>query len=196
MRCTMPASAHSAASRMAVSMLRALLAPWRDHTDAVDTEQHGTAEGIRIVLGDAGPRIGSSTSPTRASPTVEVQSLGREPQHRPHAALDGLEGHVAGEPVGDDDVGPAEGEVAALDVADEARQLREQVVGALAHLVALAHLLADRQQPDAGPVDAVVETGVLGAHPGELHQPLRGAVDGGAHVEQERRGGAAARGSA
>src|SRR5688572_27306128 len=134
----------------------------RDHTHAVDAEQDGTPESIRIVLGDvrAENRLEHLADPGVAD--REVQGLGREPQDRPHAALDGLEGDVAGEAVGDDDVGPAEGEVTPLDVADEPGQLREQVVGALAHLVALAHLLADRQERDPGPIDAVVEAGVLG----------------------------------
>src|SRR5688500_8219510 len=142
----------------------------RDHTHAVDAEQDGTPESIRIVLGDvrAENRLEHLADPGVAD--REVQGLGREPQDRPHTALDGLEGDVAGEAVGDDDVGPAEGEVTPLDVADEPGQLREQVVGALAHLVALAHLLADRQERDPGPIDAVVEAGVLGPHAGELDQ--------------------------
>src|ERR687891_202258 len=50
------------------------------------------------------------------------------------AALDRLQGDVAGEAVGHDDIGPTESQVAALDVPDEAGQLREQVIGPLAHL--------------------------------------------------------------
>src|SRR5687768_9050595 len=116
----------------------------RDHTHAVDAEQDGTTEGIRIVLGDRRTEERFQLLADPGVPDLDVQRLGGQAQHGAHATLDRLERDVAGEAVRDDDVGPAEGEIASLNVADEAGQLRQEVVGALAHLVALAHLLADR----------------------------------------------------
>src|SRR6184192_567064 len=83
----------------------------RDHTDAVDTEQNRTAEGIGIVLGHRRPqnRFEELAHPGVAG--LEPEGLGRQPQQRPHATLECLESDVAGEAVGDDDVGPAERQV-------------------------------------------------------------------------------------
>ena len=76
-------------------------------------------------------------------------------------------------------------EVAALDVADEARHLLEQRERALAQLVALARLLAVREQTDRGLVDRQAGARVLPAHARELGEPFRGAVDGRPAVDEE-----------
>ena len=81
-------------------------------------------------------------------------------------------------------------EVLALDVADEAQVRRvEQLGGALDAGVALALLLADRQQRDARPRDAQHPLGEDRAHPRVLGEVLGGRVGVGADVEQDHRPG-------
>src|ERR1044071_4284017 len=100
-------------------------------------------------------------------------------------ALRGLQEHVAGEAVGDDDVaGPLE-EIAALDGADEVQMARgfEERQHLLHELVALALLLADRQQPDARVLVAEEIAGEAGAHVRELDEPRALHLGVGPHVE-------------
>ena len=104
-----------------------------------------------------------------------------------------LEGDVAGEPVGDDDVDLVGHHVAALDVADEpgagggeGALAGQERVGLLDQRVALRLLLADGEEADPGLGDAVALAGEHRAHLGELHQPGRLALGVGAGVEQDR----------
>ena len=87
-------------------------------------------------------------------------------------ALEQLEHDVAGEAVGDDDVDRAERDVAALDVAGEAqaRVVGQQPVGVDHEAVALALLVAVREQADARLVDAEDAGREGGAHVRELVQ--------------------------
>ncbi len=107
----------------------------------------------------------------------------------PQPTLQRLQHDVAGETVGDDDVGGLAHHVAALDVADEVDtgRLRQQLERLLAQRVALAGLLADRQQPNRRTVDAEAMAGVHRAHLTELHQPLRLHLGVGTGVEQDVR---------
>ena len=120
-----------------------------------------------------GSRWGRSTSAAAwvASSVPKTSSEGLEQEaQRP---LQGLEGHVAGEPVGHHDVGRAGQQVPALDVAGEAhpgRTGRQQGVGLLDERGALGRLLADREQGHRRVGDAVAGGGVGRAHLGELDQ--------------------------
>ena len=117
---------------------------------------------------------------------------GHRPQQRLgdhlHGALEGLQHDVAGEPVGDDDVDGVGRDVAPFDVADEVDALGrlEQLEGLFAQRVALAGLLADRQQANTRLGDGEAVVGEDRAHLGELHEPLRLHVGVGAGVEEDR----------
>ena len=63
----------------------------------------------------------------------------------------------------------------------------EQLVRLFAQRVALARLLADRQQADTGLGDAEAVAGVHGTHECELHEPFGLHLGVGAGVEQDRR---------
>ena len=65
--------------------------------------------------------------------------------------------------------------------------LAQQVEHDLAQLVALALLLAVREQADGRLLDVRAGPGVLAAHAGELDEPLGRGVDGGAGVDQDLR---------
>ena len=88
--------------------------------------------------------------------------------------------------VADDDVGRVLREVLALDVAHEVQAGRvEQLGRRLDPGVALALLLADRQQRDAGPGHAQHPLGEDRAHLGVLGEVLGRRVGVGADVEQD-----------
>ena len=111
----------------------------------------------------------------------QVEDEGRQ-------ALEELDHDVAEDRVADDDVGHVGGQVLALDVALEAQVGRvEQLGGALDPGVALALLLADRQQRDARLRDAQHALGEDRAHPRVLDEVLGGRVGVGADVEEDHR---------
>ena len=114
------------------------------------------------------------------------QLLDEERFHRVHQPFADLQRHVPGESIADDDVRLAAVDVARLHVPDEAeRRCLEQAVRFARQLVALAFLLADREQPHARRRQAEADAGVDAAHDGELQQVLGPALDAGAHVEQD-----------
>src|SRR5680860_270888 len=130
------------------------------------------------------PRAGRIIRPPSAASGVADRR-----GHRLRGALHPLQGDVAGEAVGDDDFGPAGGQVAALDVAGEvdSGRLAEQRVGGRHLLPPLAPLLADREQADAGTLDAEHGGAEGGAEEGELDEVLGAHLDVGADVEEEHR---------
>ena len=95
---------------------------------------------------------------------------------------------LPGEAVADDDVGSAREQVAALGVAGEAQVARgEQLVRLERELIPLLGLLADREQPHLGPLDAENLLREHCAHVRELQQVLRPGVRVRAAVEQHGR---------
>src|SRR5664280_3341131 len=100
--------------------------------------------------------------------------------------LGDLEHDVAHETVADHHVHAAVVDVAPLDVADEVQPgIGEQAVRLDRHAVALALLLADREQADARVRHPQHRLRVEVAHDGELLQVLRFAVDVRADVEDQ-----------
>src|SRR5438093_7250346 len=125
----------------------------------------------------------------RAQP-VERPAHEQRPEHRQRVALHlvahgateearralgGLQEHVAGEAVGDDDVARALEQVATLDRTDEVEVARrlDQRQRLLDQLVALALLLADREQSHPRVLVPEQVAREAGPHVGELHQPRR-----------------------
>ena len=114
------------------------------------------------------------------------QLLAEKRFHRVHQPFADLQRHVPGESIADDDVRHAAVDIAGLDVPDEAeRRCLEQAVRFARQLVALAFLLADREQPHARRRQAEADARVDAAHDGELQQVLGPALDAGADVEQD-----------
>ena len=105
------------------------------------------------------------------------------PDHfgNPFAAL---EGHVADEPVGYDDVRIARIDTVSFHIADVVQRTgRKEFVRLLDLLVALDFLLADVQQANAGAIHTLHCGHFLDAHHGELEKILGGTVHVGAQVQ-------------
>ena len=106
-------------------------------------------------------------------------------------ALEGAQDDVAGEAVGDDDVGVAGGDVVgaqAADVLEVGAGLLEAAVGVADPRGGAAGGGAVGEQGDARAIDARDLGGVGGAHGREGDEVVAGALDGGADVEQEAEG--------
>ena len=102
----------------------------------------------------------------------------RHPLHR-------LDDDVAGEAVGDDDVGDVRGDMLPLYVADEVEvALGQQGVGLLGQRTPLRLLFADVQQRHPGPFHLPRPLHVGRGHLGELHQVAGLAVRVGADVQE------------
>ena len=128
----------------------------------------------------------SAASSRRLSSAVSAP-LGQRLDHV-HQALADLERDVAGEPVTHDHVGHTGIDITRFDVADEVdRRALEQLMRLARQLVALGLFLANRQQPDARPLEPQRNLREHGAHHAELHQMSGPALGIGAHVEQDRR---------
>ena len=103
-------------------------------------------------------------------------------------ALDGLQTHVAGEPVANEHVEVGRQHIAPLGVAGEVGQLlAHQLVRLLRELGALLLLLADIEQRGARLLDAQHLLRVDRAHAAELHEVLGLAVGVGAHIAHNDR---------
>jgi hypothetical protein len=125
----------------------------------------------------------------RAQPCPDRPSKRISHHHREGlgGSLHGLQGHVAGEPVGDHHVDVAPEQVAPLAVAFEPEPRTPQRRGRRpGHLGSLGSLLAVRQERHSWPSHAQHAAGVDLAHEGELDQVKRPAVDVGARVEHHR----------
>ena len=142
-----------------------------------------------LTLSRSGRSFGRSSRP----PSLPCQDDGgglADLVEQPGAgALEQLEHDVAGEAVGDDDVDGAERDVAALDVAGEeqARVVGEQPVGVDHEAVALALLVAVREQADARLVDAEHAGREGRAHVRELVQLIGPRIGRRADVEHDDR---------
>ncbi len=124
-----------------------------------------------------------------STPSCSVSDLGAQGfEQLADRPFEQLEREVAGEAVGDDDVGRAPQEVPALSVSLEvdARRVAEQLVGLDRHLVALLGLLADREQADGRVRAAEDLLGEDRAHRRELNEVLGPAVGVRAGVDQHR----------
>ena len=158
-----------------------------DHR-AAHPEQRRTADLLVVEdaadPADAGPHQQVGQAPAqRARELVapQVEDVGRQ-------ALEELDHDVAEHGVADDDVGHVGGQVLALDVALEMEVGRvEQLGGALDAGVALALLLADRQERDARLGDPQHALGEDRAHPRVLDEVLGRRIGVGADVEEDHR---------
>ena len=143
------------------------------------------------------PGVEPLTQPVEARPRDQIGDLGGDAagEHVPQQVADqlqrafaGLQRDVAGEAVGDDDVGGAGGNVVAL---DEAVETRADVAGAqdfrsLADSIVAFHFFhADIQQTDRRGGQAEHGAGKGVAHDGELDQVARVAPHVGAEVQHD-----------
>ena len=161
-------ASYARTARTAFRKARASLRPWPIRYGALDAEQRRAAV-LRVVR--RARRGRPSTSAGR--PPRCTASLSAREQVLRHA-LGRLQHHVAGEAVGDDDVGLVLEELARLDVADEGRHaaLAEQGPRLVDELVALVLLLADREDADARLGDAERGARVEPRHDGVLEEVL------------------------
>ena len=118
----------------------------------------------------------------------QVEDIGRE-------TLEELDHDVPCDRVGDHDIGLIAGEVLALDVADEVQVARvEQLRRPLDPLVALALLLADREEGDTRPREIVDALDEDRAHPGVLGEVLSRGVGVRPDVQEDELRGSAPHG--
>ena len=137
----------------------------------------------------ADPRdAGTQQQVRQATPQRAAELAPPQVEDEPGQALEELDHDVAQDGVADDHVGEVVGQVLALDVALEP-QVRgvEELGGPLDPRIALALLLADREQGDPRRGDAEHALREDGAHPRVLHEVLRGRVGVGADVEEHHR---------
>src|SRR5215510_4923472 len=122
-----------------------------DEADAVDAEQRRGAVLLPVDARAQARERALHEQGAEHGERVLLHLVAHRAAEEARGALGGLQEHVAGEAVGDDDVaGPLE-QVAAFDGADEVQMPRrlDERQRLLHELVALALLLADRQQPHA-----------------------------------------------
>ena len=160
----------------------------RDHADAGDAEER--RRDIRVVIESAaepayagqreraGDLAEGTTEDVRADPAL----------HDVERALERLRDDVAGEAIGERDVGHAAQDVAAFDVAVEVDVLRrrEERVRFERELVALLGLFTDVHQSDARTRDAVNLLHERGGHLRVLQQIACAGVHRRARIEQTR----------
>ena len=90
-----------------------------DDADPVDPQQHRPTGVLRIELGVQGQQGRPEHSrcfPGRLGGVERTEEIGNDGLQR---TLEGLECHISGESVSDDDIGFVSHEVTTLDVADE-----------------------------------------------------------------------------
>ena len=165
----------------------------RDHHGAAHPEQGRAAVALGVETGVelAQPAaLQQRADPGAAGSGERAAKLAAGEAQR---ALEGLEGDVAGEPVGDDHVHHAGHEVSAFDVAREVDRQRarrrlggQQLMGPAGEHVALARLGADSEQPHLGGGDPQGYLGVGGAELPELDEHLGLGVGGGPGVDEDR----------
>src|SRR5262245_32712865 len=159
-----------------------------DEADAVDAEQRRRA--VLLPVDARAQPVERALHEQRAEhgERVLLDLVAHGAAEEARRALGGLQEHVAGEAVGHDDVAGPLAHVAALDRADEVAMPRglDERQGLLHELVALALLLADRQEPHARVLAVEQVAREAGAHVRELHQPRRLDLGVRAHVEHDR----------
>ena len=122
----------------------------RDHDEPAQAEEVGAAVRVGIETRAQPPRSGADEEPAEGSGRAGRDLLAQRVEQGANRPLDRLERDVAGEAVGDEDVGGALEDVAALGVAAEVELGGgEQLVRLERELVPLLRLLADREQPHA-----------------------------------------------
>ena len=155
-----------------------------------DAEQRRPADPL--VVEDAADPIDAGAHQQRGEATADRGSELVPPEvgDERRQALEELDDDVAEHGVAHDDVSQVPGQVLPLDVALEPQVRRvEQLGGALDAGVALALLLADRQEGDTWPRDTLDAFREDRPHPGVLDEVLRRGVRVGADVQQDHRSG-------
>ena len=181
-RCVRPTRS-SSTPRRARTIARAM--PWRVKLPCASTPSWRSPSRYAPPWRSGSISSRNSRSPRFSRSAADAPARRRQRdvadrvERRLRDALDQLQRDVAGEAVGDDDVGDALGEPAALDVADETQRVaavalrREPRVRVEHELAAALRLDAVREQADARALDAEHGAGVGGPHERELHEDLR-----------------------
>src|SRR6266536_2049568 len=158
----------------------------RDHGEAPEAQQVGASVGVGVEPVPETPRGGPDQGAAELAARGRRDIIAKGIQEIRDRPLEQLEDDIAGEAVGDDDVGGALEDVAALGVSSEVEIARRQELVRLEReLVSLLGLLADREQPDLRIPDVEYLRGEDRTHVGELDEVLRTSVGVGAGVEQD-----------
>ena len=160
----------------------------RDDHGPLDAQERRSADDLVV---EAALDPGDRRAHQQAGDLAPQRAVELGPQHVEDVAreaLEELDHHVADDRVAHDDVGHEPRQVLALDVADEVEvRLVEQLRRARDAGVALALLLADREQGHPRPHHAQHVLAEDGAHPRVLRQVLRGGVGVRADVQEHER---------
>ena len=160
----------------------------RDHDEPAQAEEVGAAVRVGVEALAQPPGGGTDEQSAEVPGRVGGDLLSQRVEQSSDRPLDGLERDVAREAVGDEDVGGALEDVAALGVAAEVEVGRgQQRVRLERELVPLLRLLADREKPHLGPRDAEDLLREDRAHRRELEQVLGAAVGVRTSVDQDGR---------
>ena len=154
MRSTARSRTARSASLTALAMPSALELPWATTATPRRPSRIAPPTRVRVHARAEAAERGSQQQPARGRDRAGARGAADRVADRARGALQRLQGDVAGEAVGDDDVGRPGEQVAALDVADELDPVgRGQALVGRDHVgVALLLLLADREQGDPGPL--------------------------------------------
>ena len=185
-----PVRAVVAATSQAYVTIRRLARPWVMIDRPAHAEERRATD--LLVVEDAPDPADAGPHEQVGEPAAErpLELVAPQVEDVAGQALEELDHDVAEDRVADHHVGQVAGQVLALDVALEAQPgCVEQLGRALDPGVALALLLADRQQCHARPGDAQDALGEDRAHLGVLDEVLRGRIRVGADVEQDHRAG-------
>ncbi len=157
--------------------------------DSAQAEQDRPADRVRIHRSAQPAEGGAQQQTPRGGERAGARGGANRIRHRPRGPLQGLQGDVPGEAVGDDHVGLPAQQVPTLDVADEADSLSlGQSLMRRDHVLApLLLLLADGEQRNPRALGA--QNGGAEGRPEEreLDQVLRAHVGVRAAVEEDQR---------
>src|SRR5579885_3916485 len=162
----------------------------RDNRGTIHAQQ-GHAAVLRVVQAlDQFAQAGAHDGPGQLARQIASDLRLNQIDQRLRQALAQLEDHIAHEAVADDDIRASRRNIAALDVADKIqaqsrRALLQQLMCKLNLLVALALLLAVRQQADAWRTDVEELLHIDRAHNSELLEIFGFAVRIRAHIDDQ-----------
>src|SRR5437868_12032622 len=149
----------------------------RDDGQAAEAEQVRAAVRVGVEALPQPSGSGTDEEPADGAARIGGDLLAECVEQRGDRPLEELERDVPGEAVGDDDVGRAAEDVAALAVATEVEVARgEELMRLERELVALLRLLADGEQAHFQVGHAEDLLGEDGAHGRELDEVLRARV--------------------
>src|SRR6266700_1440266 len=126
--------------------------PFGDHREPPQPEEVGPAVRVRVEARAQAAGGGTDQDAPELAPSRRADLLAERVQQLADRPFEQLQRAVAGEAVGDDDVGGAAEQIAGFGVAEEVQVApAQELVRFEGELVPLLRLLADREQPDFRP---------------------------------------------